>query len=376
MAGGPFKPSFGLSGEVAQHTTTIINDALGHMVEKNVGGTYTQIVYGPGGGKFAVMSGQTLQKAFIPLPTGATAVYTSAGLAYYRHSDHLGSSRLATTPSRTLYSSTAYAPFGEPYAEAGSTDRSFTGQDEDTTSGMYDFLERRYNPTAGRWLSPDPAGLGAVDPTNPQTWNRYAYVMNNPLGLIDLLGEECYAFIQDNSTCISGGGGGGGLALEFGGSEGGVDAYGNDIFDALAGAPGTYVTVQNGQLGFGTSEELMFETYNIVDAKRKEVQDNLPSPTDPDCQKDPANCQLGPYPFSGFYAELGPDGQLTGLIPDYIATQEEYQAAHEVFFPWGMDTAAAKDWVKYFAALDNRTEGIAEEVLRLAVPNLGNKYLD
>ena len=125
-----------------------------------VSGTYTQIVYGPGGGKFAVMSGQTLQKAFIPLPTGATAVYTSAGLAYYRHSDHLGSSRLATTPSRTLYSSTACAPFGEPYAEAGTTDRSFTGQDEDTTSGMYDFLERRYNPTAGRWLSPDPAGGG------------------------------------------------------------------------------------------------------------------------------------------------------------------------------------------------------------------------
>ncbi len=61
---------------------------------------------------------------------------------------------------RTLYSSTAYAPFGEPYAEAGTTDRSFTGKDEDTTSGMYDFLERRYNPTAGRWLSPDPAGLG------------------------------------------------------------------------------------------------------------------------------------------------------------------------------------------------------------------------
>ena len=159
------------------------------------------------------MSGQTLQNAFIPLPTGATAVYTSAGLAYYRHSDHLGSSRLATTPSRTLYSSTAYAPFGEPYDEAGTTDRSFTGQDEDTTSGMYDFLERRYNPTAGRWLSPDPAGLGAVDPTNPQTWNRYAYVMNNPLGLIDLIGEECYAFDGNGGCYNNGSGGGGGLAF-------------------------------------------------------------------------------------------------------------------------------------------------------------------
>ncbi len=80
-------------------------------LEKNVSGTYTQLVYGPGGGKFAVMSGQTLQQAFIPLPTGAKAVYKSYGLAYYRHHDHLGSSRLATSPSRTMCSSTAYFPF-------------------------------------------------------------------------------------------------------------------------------------------------------------------------------------------------------------------------------------------------------------------------
>jgi len=47
---------------------------------------------------------------------------------------------------------------------------------------------RRYNPTEGRWISPDPAGVGAVDPPNPQSWNRYAYVMNDPLALTDPLG--------------------------------------------------------------------------------------------------------------------------------------------------------------------------------------------
>lgn len=46
----------------------------------------------------------------------------------------------------------------------------------------------------GRWISPDPAGLGAVNPGSPQTWNRYAYVGNNPLALIDPLGL-CDAFI-------------------------------------------------------------------------------------------------------------------------------------------------------------------------------------
>src|SRR5581483_10647969 len=48
--------------------------------------------------------------------------------------------------------------------------------------------------------SPDPVGLAAVDPTNPQTWNRYAYVTNNPVSLVDPLGLE-----EDQSEGDSGG---------------------------------------------------------------------------------------------------------------------------------------------------------------------------
>lgn len=36
----------------------------------------------------------------------------------------------------------------------------------------------------GRFLSPDPSRL-SVNPENPQTWDRYSYVYNNPLGLRD-----------------------------------------------------------------------------------------------------------------------------------------------------------------------------------------------
>ena len=48
----------------------------------------------------------------------------------------------------------------------------------------------RQSPSQGRWISPDPLGRGAVKLTNPQTWNRYAYVTNNPLRLIDPVGED------------------------------------------------------------------------------------------------------------------------------------------------------------------------------------------
>jgi RHS repeat-associated protein len=158
------------------------------VVEQNRSSSYTEIVYSIGGRKLALMTGQSLQKAFVSLPGGGTAVYTSSGLAYYRHADWLGSSRLASTPSRTLYFSNAYAPYGEGYTGTGTTDVNFTGQNQDTVTGLNDFMFREYAPPQGRWISPDPAGTAAVDPMNPQSWNRYAYVINNPTGLVDPLG--------------------------------------------------------------------------------------------------------------------------------------------------------------------------------------------
>ncbi len=75
---------------------------------------------------------------------------------------------------------------GESYSESGTmTDRNFTGQNQDLTTGssgdLYDFMYREYHPIHGRWISPDPAGLGAVNPANPQSWNRYAYVNGDPM---------------------------------------------------------------------------------------------------------------------------------------------------------------------------------------------------
>src|SRR5207253_1412773 len=151
---------------------SVTYDALGRMVEQNRSGVYSEIAYAPTGTKIEIMNGQSYTKAFVPLPGGAVAMY-GAGTVY-RHPDHLGSSRFASTSARTMYYDGAYAPFGEPYAQTGSTDLSFTGQNQDTVSNLYDFPAREYG-IQGRWASPDPAGLAAVDPESPQSWNRYAY---------------------------------------------------------------------------------------------------------------------------------------------------------------------------------------------------------
>jgi RHS repeat-associated protein len=171
-------------------TVTMIYDALNRMAEQTRGSAHTQIVYGPYGLKLALMNGQTLVNAFVKLPGGARAVYNSSGLAYYRHADHLGSSRLATTPSRTKQYDVAYAPYGEDYNGSGTQDLGFTDENQDTVKGgwstnLYDFMLREYRTAHGRWTSPDPAGLAATNPANPQSWNRYAYVNNNPLAYVD-----------------------------------------------------------------------------------------------------------------------------------------------------------------------------------------------
>jgi RHS repeat-associated protein len=43
---------------------------------------------------------------------------------------------------------------------------------------------RQYDNTQGSWMSPDPY-MGSYDPSNPQSMNRYTYVLNNPLAYVD-----------------------------------------------------------------------------------------------------------------------------------------------------------------------------------------------
>jgi RHS repeat-associated protein len=188
---------------VTVDTIAVTYDALGRMVEQNRSGSYTEIVYSPSGVKLALMTGaSTLQKGYVPLTGGTMAVYNSSGLAFYRHSDWVGSSRFASTTSRTMYFDGAYAPFGEPYATTGTTDLSYTGMQQDTSSNLYDFPARRYE-TLGRWPSPDPGGTAAVSPMNPQSWNRYAYAFNNPLGFVDSTGTTPETGSQLPAFCLA-----------------------------------------------------------------------------------------------------------------------------------------------------------------------------
>ena len=119
------------------------------------------------------------------------------------HGDHLGSASLATDASgaKIVHSDTRYYPYGVTrpgLAGTGlSTDRRFTGQREEVSLGFYDYGARQFDPALGRFLQADTL---VPDPGNPQSLNRYAYTLNNPLRYTDPSGhfseEEINAYLE------------------------------------------------------------------------------------------------------------------------------------------------------------------------------------
>jgi RHS repeat-associated protein len=70
------------------------------------------------------------------------------------------------------------------------TEPRYTGKERDTESGLDYFGARYYASSMGRFMSPDPGKINPKHLMNPQKWNKYAYVLNNPLSLVDPNGEE------------------------------------------------------------------------------------------------------------------------------------------------------------------------------------------
>ena len=176
--------------------TAIVYDAFGRAVENGVY-EYIQAPKIPP----VQMSGQTTDAARIPLPGGANAVFYENGVYGYEHRDWIGAVRTVTGFFGTgLLSQTEYSPFGIPFASTTNPWLTFDGGLQNTASGEYDTPNRELHGVQGRWTKPDPAGRKAVDVTNPQSWNRYAYARNNPLSYTDPTGLYV---CEDSTECSS-----------------------------------------------------------------------------------------------------------------------------------------------------------------------------
>ena len=81
------------------------------------------------------------------------------------------------------------------------TPQKFTGKERDAETGLDYFGFRYLSSAQGRWTSPDPALL-SVNTSNPQSLNRYAYVLNNPLLYFDPNGlwELTFLYTEDKKN--------------------------------------------------------------------------------------------------------------------------------------------------------------------------------
>src|SRR5260370_40041172 len=82
---------------------------------------------------------------------------------------------------------------GGPPKDTGGADdtrQRFTGKERDSESGLDYFGARYYGGAQGRFTSADPKPVTEENFVNPQRWQMYAYVNNNPLAAYDPNGEE------------------------------------------------------------------------------------------------------------------------------------------------------------------------------------------
>ncbi|MCP4746644.1 MAG: hypothetical protein GY874_10975 [Desulfobacteraceae bacterium] len=198
-------------------TTSLEYDGDGNRIKKSGNGSTTIYV----GGLYEIRENEILINVF----AGSSRIATiKNGQAFYTHSDHLGSTSLVTNANGVRVEEIGYLPFGATLFrnvyQNGYWDSvyRFTGQEYDAEYGLYNYNARLYDPVMCRFITADTI---VPDWTNPQSLNRYAYVINNPLKYIDPSGHSFLAAIA--------------IAALIGAMAGGVSAAmnGSDILQGV-----------------------------------------------------------------------------------------------------------------------------------------------
>lgn len=191
---------------------TYVYDGEGRRVKKIVGTTVTRFVYGVNGELVAEYDGAgVLKKEYVYGPAGLLATIEGSVVKYVTP-DHLGSPRVVTNGTGGVISRHDYLPFGaeimagtggrtgtglQGYSVADGIRQQFTSKERDAETGL-DYFEARYcSSLVGRFTSIDE---GDWDESVPQSLNRYAFVLNNPLRYVDPDGHAA-----QEAVAVSGG---------------------------------------------------------------------------------------------------------------------------------------------------------------------------
>jgi RHS repeat-associated protein len=164
-------------------------DADGFRVEKSSGTMYWP---GPSGSLAETDLTGTINEEYIFFNGQRIArVDRPSGSVHYYFSDHLGSASVITDALGNIEQQTDYYPYGGIACTNGSDTNhyKFTGKERDSESGLDNFGARYYDYPPGRFMTADDGS--DQDSGNPQSWNLYPYVRNNPLSNTDPTGNAC-----------------------------------------------------------------------------------------------------------------------------------------------------------------------------------------
>lgn len=157
-----------------------------------------EIKYSPASGEmeFVTYIGGDAYTAPMMIKSDGVAPVTSANY-YYLHRDYLGSIVAITDNNANLVEKRHFDAWGglvrvadgsgNPLPAMTFTDRGYTGHEHLQEAGLIHMNGRLYDPKLHRFLSPDNF---VQEPFSMQSYNRYAYVMNNPLKYTDPSGES------------------------------------------------------------------------------------------------------------------------------------------------------------------------------------------
>jgi RHS repeat-associated protein len=162
-------------------------DALGQLVQ-NGATAFPYDAFGNQAAWYTVSNGVWFTM-FVPFQG---QILADAANDVFFHRNALGSVGYTTQANGSYYEEYLYYPWGQIWANPAGRqyEQRFASMPflDEATQPIFGTHFRTYPPRLGRWLSPDPL---AGDVFNPQSLNRYAYVLNNPAGLIDPLGLQC-----------------------------------------------------------------------------------------------------------------------------------------------------------------------------------------
>lgn len=137
-------------------------------------------------------------------PGGLAITRTTTGgtsALAYQASDHHGTNGVQFNATDLTQTRRPADPFGnergaQPSAGTWAGDKGFVGGTKEKTTGFTLLGAREYDPTTGRFISPDPV----IDPGDPQQWNAYAYANNSPFNSSDASGLKYLGDTQEDTV--------------------------------------------------------------------------------------------------------------------------------------------------------------------------------